>query len=36
MTEHFNSEQLNSYLHQTLTDAEREELDRHLRSEDVV
>lgn len=30
MTEHFISDQLNSYLHQTLTDAEREEMDRHL------
>lgn len=30
MTEHFNSDQLNSYLHQSLTDAEREALDRHL------
>ncbi len=30
MTEHFTTEQLNSYLHQTLTDAEREAMDRHL------
>lgn len=30
MTHHFTTDQLNSYLHQTLTDAEREALGRHL------
>lgn len=30
MTHHLTTDQLNSYLHQTLTDAEREVLDRHL------
>jgi outer membrane protein assembly factor BamB len=30
MTHHLTNDQLNSYLHQTLTDAEREALDRHL------